>query len=56
MRSCTKDIVFHLNPRVREEIIVRNSQLGGSWGREERGHDFNPFREGEYFDVSSCCL
>lgn len=55
VRSSTKDIVFHLNPRVREEIIVRNSQLGGSWGREERGHNFNPFREGEYFDMSIRC-
>lgn len=56
VRSCNEDIAFHLNPRVKEEIVVRNSQLGGRWGSEEREIDFNPFREGEYFDVSSCCV
>lgn len=52
MTSGTRDIAFHLNPRVQEGIIVRNSKLGGDWGAEERELSYNPFREGEFFDVS----
>uniref|UniRef100_A0A3Q3MM36 Galectin n=1 Tax=Mastacembelus armatus TaxID=205130 RepID=A0A3Q3MM36_9TELE len=36
MVSRSRDIAFHLNPRVREGIVVRNSMIGGTWGQEDR--------------------
>lgn len=53
--SRSRDIAFHLNPRVREGVVVRNSMIGGCWGQEEREISMNPFLEGQYFDVSSIC-
>jgi len=35
------EIVFHFNPRFDEKVIVRNAQLGGAWGTEEREGKFN---------------
>ncbi|MGH0170910.1 UNVERIFIED_CONTAM: hypothetical protein FKN15_069416 [Acipenser sinensis] len=46
----SRDIVFHLNPRILENVVVRNSFIGGSWGQEERELEFNPFQAGQYFD------
>lgn len=51
--SRSRDIAFHMNPRVREGIVVRNSMIGGNWGQEEREMSMNPFMEGQYFDVSN---
>ncbi|XP_064828826.1 galectin-4-like [Oncorhynchus masou masou] len=51
----SRDIAFHMNPRLREREVVRNSMIGGSWGMEEREISINPFREGEYFDMSIRC-
>uniref|UniRef100_A0A8C6SMV5 Galectin n=1 Tax=Neogobius melanostomus TaxID=47308 RepID=A0A8C6SMV5_9GOBI len=34
--SRNKDIAFHMNPRIRDGLVVRNSQIGGMWGKEER--------------------
>uniref|UniRef100_A0AAZ3PR27 Galectin n=1 Tax=Oncorhynchus tshawytscha TaxID=74940 RepID=A0AAZ3PR27_ONCTS len=48
----SRDIAFHMNPRLQERVVVRNSMIGGSWGMEEREISINPFREGQYFDVS----
>uniref|UniRef100_A0A8B9GUA3 Galectin n=1 Tax=Astyanax mexicanus TaxID=7994 RepID=A0A8B9GUA3_ASTMX len=42
----SRDIAFHINPRIREGIVIRNSLIGGCWGDEERDCDFNPFLEG----------
>ncbi|XP_055003744.1 galectin-4-like [Boleophthalmus pectinirostris] len=53
--SRTQDIAFHLNPRISEGIVVRNSMIGGGWGNEERELNFNPFAEGQYFDMSIRC-
>lgn len=50
--SRSRDIAFHLNPRVREGVVVRNSMVGGTWGQEEKQISINPFKEGQYFDVS----
>ncbi|MGH0166941.1 UNVERIFIED_CONTAM: hypothetical protein FKN15_051830 [Acipenser sinensis] len=49
----SRDIVFHLNPRILENVVVRNSFIGGSWGQEEMELEFNPFQAGQYFDVSA---
>ncbi|KAL0972714.1 hypothetical protein UPYG_G00193820 [Umbra pygmaea] len=51
----TRDIAFHMNPRVRERVVVRNSMMGGVWGVEEKEVTFNPFQEGQYFDISIRC-
>lgn len=53
MVSRSRDIAFHMNPRVREGMVVRNSMIGGNWGQEERELSLNPFMEGQYFDVSA---
>uniref|UniRef100_A0A4W6CPY7 Galectin n=1 Tax=Lates calcarifer TaxID=8187 RepID=A0A4W6CPY7_LATCA len=53
--SRTRDIALHINPRVREGIVVRNSEIGGSWGQEDRELSLNPFMEGQYFDMSIRC-
>uniref|UniRef100_A0A3B5ATG8 Galectin n=1 Tax=Stegastes partitus TaxID=144197 RepID=A0A3B5ATG8_9TELE len=47
MVSRCRDIAFHMNPRVREGLVVRNSMLGGSWGQEERELSMSPFMEGQ---------
>lgn len=44
------DVVFHLNPRFSEHTIVRNSNLGGFWGPEEREGPF-PFVPGQRFEL-----
>ncbi|KAF7201282.1 galectin-3-like, partial [Nothobranchius furzeri] len=44
------DVVFHFNPRFHEQTIVRNSNLGGYWGPEEREGPF-PFVEGRRFEL-----
>lgn len=44
------DVVFHFNPRFNEQTIVRNSNLGGYWGPEEREGGF-PFVQGQRFEL-----
>ncbi|XP_034024487.1 galectin-4-like isoform X2 [Thalassophryne amazonica] len=46
---------LHINPRLRQGIVVRNSMIDGSWGQEERELMNNPFMEGQYFDMSIRC-
>ncbi|XP_062409056.1 galectin-4-like [Sardina pilchardus] len=55
MVGYSRDVAFHLNVRLDEGLVVRNSQIGGSWGQEERELSFNPFQEGQYFDMSIRC-
>uniref|UniRef100_A0A8D0AIC5 Galectin n=1 Tax=Sander lucioperca TaxID=283035 RepID=A0A8D0AIC5_SANLU len=45
--SRSRDIAFHMNPRVRDGIVVRNSMIGGNWGQEDREASLNPFMEGQ---------
>lgn len=47
------DVLLHLNPRLDEGVVVRNSLLGGVWGSEEHDLPHNPFQRGRYFDVSA---
>jgi hypothetical protein len=46
------DIAFHFNPRMAERVVVRNSNLGGSWGHEERDHPPFPFAVGYPFQMT----
>ncbi|XP_034294023.1 galectin-4 [Pantherophis guttatus] len=50
-----QDIALHINPRMQERTVVRNSFLNGSWGPEERELPFNPFQPGQYFELSIRC-
>ncbi|XP_035889256.1 galectin-9-like isoform X2 [Phyllostomus discolor] len=55
LRSGT-DIAFHLNPRFNENAVVRNTQINGSWGPEERGlPQAMPFSRGQAFLVWIMC-
>ncbi|KAI1893402.1 hypothetical protein AGOR_G00123360 [Albula goreensis] len=47
-------IVFHFNPRMDESVVVRNSQLGGRWGTEERSGGM-PFYRGQAFMITIMC-
>ncbi|XP_061683291.1 galectin-4-like [Syngnathoides biaculeatus] len=49
------DIALHINPRVSDSVVVRNSMIGGRWGQEERQLAANPFKAGQYFDLSIRC-
>ena len=48
--TVTSEIAFHFNPRRSQHCIVRNSQLGGSWGHEEQDGGY-PFTPGAPFDI-----
>nr|XP_045014944.1 galectin-9 isoform X2 [Jaculus jaculus] len=50
------DIAFHLNPRFDENTVVRNTQIGSSWGLEERSLPCKmPFNKGQSFLVWITC-
>lgn len=49
------DVALHINPRLTEDTVVRNSYLNGSWGSEEKKISYNPFGRGQYFDLSIRC-
>ncbi|XP_030304271.1 galectin-8 isoform X1 [Calypte anna] len=53
--SDSKDIVLHLNPRVKNKLFVRNSYLNDSWGEEERELADFPFSPGMYFELIIFC-
>ncbi|XP_058136190.1 galectin-4 isoform X2 [Dasypus novemcinctus] len=53
--NASGDVALHINPRVDEGAVVRNSHLGGSWGREERSLPHNPFGPGQFFELSIRC-
>ena len=50
----TNDLAFHFNPRLRENIIVRNTYQNGQWGDEERGGG-SPLRSGSDFTLKIIC-
>ncbi|KAK0401641.1 hypothetical protein QR680_015891 [Steinernema hermaphroditum] len=43
--------LFHFNPRFSEKKVVRNSEVDGQWGSEEREGKF-PFHKNEGFDIT----
>ncbi|KAM5207698.1 galectin-4 isoform 2-T2 [Hipposideros larvatus] len=51
----TGDLALHINPRMDEGAVVRNSCLNGSWGSEDRKLSYNPFGCGQFFDLSVRC-
>ncbi|MGH0183482.1 UNVERIFIED_CONTAM: hypothetical protein FKN15_012181, partial [Acipenser sinensis] len=49
-------IAFHLNPRLDENAVVRNSLLGEKWGPEERKLSAGmPFARGQAFMLAIVC-
>ncbi|XP_035381334.1 galectin-4 [Electrophorus electricus] len=55
MVGASQDIAFHINPRIQEGLVIRNSLINGIWGEEESGISFNPFLEGQFFEISIRC-
>ncbi|XP_042776307.1 galectin-4 [Panthera leo] len=51
----TGDMALHINSRLTEDTVVRNSYLNGSWGSEEKKISYNPFGPGKFFDLSIRC-
>ncbi|XP_971732.1 galectin-8 [Tribolium castaneum] len=51
-KSPTADVAFHLNPRLLQHYIVRNTRLNGQWGDEEKTSTVKfPFRREGKFNV-----
>ncbi|XP_058442756.1 32 kDa beta-galactoside-binding lectin [Malaya genurostris] len=56
-KSDEADNILHISIRFLEDIIVRNSKIGGSWGYEERAESLNeltapnPITAGELFKL-----
>ncbi|XP_011297277.1 tectonin beta-propeller repeat-containing protein [Fopius arisanus] len=48
------DIAFHFNPRLNENIIVRNTYENGQWGDEERSGG-SPLKPGSDFSLKIVC-
>ncbi|XP_055002143.1 galectin-4 isoform X2 [Sorex araneus] len=48
----TGEVALHINPRLDERSVVRNSLQNGDWGSEERDISYNPFAPGQFFDLS----
>ncbi|XP_065276762.1 galectin-4-like isoform X1 [Emys orbicularis] len=49
--SMTGNIALHINPRLRERALVRNTQTHGTWGSEERHLSTLPFAPGQAFQM-----
>ncbi|RWS21400.1 galectin-8-like protein, partial [Leptotrombidium deliense] len=47
-----RDIVFHLNPRFKEQSVVRNTRINGEWGTEEREQNLIPIKPNERFEIA----
>ncbi|XP_063168602.1 galectin-4-like [Candoia aspera] len=49
--TLTGNIALHINPRLKEGALVRNSFINGAWGTEERRVAFLPFSSGQAFHM-----
>ncbi|XP_029454141.1 galectin-3-like [Rhinatrema bivittatum] len=57
-RKDKSNIAFHLNIRFdeeREPVIVVNTQVNKTWGKEERKRTNIPFAPGDYFKIEIQC-
>lgn len=45
------DLALHLNARIHERVVVRNSLISGHWGQEERHGSMFPFVPGQGFEI-----
>ncbi|XP_063105783.1 galectin-9-like [Cavia porcellus] len=54
---CARDnIAFLMSPQFNEKIVVRNTRIMGSWGKEERSLPTDmPFIPGQSFKVEIIC-
>ncbi|XP_066589836.1 tectonin beta-propeller repeat-containing protein [Prorops nasuta] len=52
--SVSHDVALHFNPRLRENIIVRNSYQNGQWDDEER-NGMSPLKAGSDFMLNIVC-
>lgn len=50
----TNDVAFHFNPRLNENIVVRNTYQNNQWGDEERNGE-SPLRAGSDFSLIISC-
>ncbi|XP_053329950.1 galectin-4-like [Spea bombifrons] len=48
----SNDIALHINPRISKSTVIRNSFVNGAWGQEENELPLNPFKQGDFFDIS----
>ncbi|XP_035974384.1 galectin-4 isoform X3 [Halichoerus grypus] len=55
MVGSSGDLALHINPRLTEGLVIRNSYLNGSWGSEDKKISYNPFGPGQFFDLSIRC-
>ncbi|EMP26176.1 Galectin-4 [Chelonia mydas] len=49
--SMTGNIALHINPRLKDRVLVRNTQTHGTWGSEERHSATLPFAPGQAFQM-----
>jgi len=49
------DIALHFNPRLADSVVVRNSDIGGTWGAEERNQPSFPFVAGHAAHLILLC-
>ncbi|KAJ6663830.1 hypothetical protein lerEdw1_009909 [Lerista edwardsae] len=49
--SLNGNVALHVNPRLKEGELVRNTQVNGSWGSEERHGSAMPFSRGQAFQM-----
>uniref|UniRef100_A0A8D0L7S1 Galectin n=1 Tax=Sphenodon punctatus TaxID=8508 RepID=A0A8D0L7S1_SPHPU len=49
--TMTGNIMLHINPRLKEGVLVRNTLTNGSWGSEERQIYSMPFSFGQAFQM-----
>ncbi|XP_026164213.1 galectin-3b [Mastacembelus armatus] len=56
--ATANDLAFHFNPRFNEsgkKVIVRNTCIGSTWGKEERELQAFPFVQGQPFEMKILC-
>lgn len=49
--SLNGNVALHINPRLKEGTLVRNTLINGSWGSEERHLSAMPFSRGHAFQM-----